>query len=70
MKKDDEKILLWCLITFVVTALLLLCVLSSASIYQQQIDVDTEQLNEMLDYHLSQGRDAVIEDGYIVIKTN
>lgn len=31
---------------------------------------DQRQLDEMVDYHRSQGRNAVIEDGYIVIKTN
>lgn len=28
------------------------------------------QLDEMVDYQRSQGRNAVIEDGYIVIKSN
>jgi hypothetical protein len=29
---------------------------------------DQRQLDEMVDYQISQGRNAVIEDGYIIIK--
>lgn len=53
-------------------ALLLVTFLAVVSYYKfsDKESVEQRQQNEMIDYQRSQGRNAVVEDGLVIIKTN
>lgn len=53
-------------------ALLLVAFLAVVSYYKfsDKESVEQRQQNEMIDYQRSQGRNAVIEDELVIIKTN
>lgn len=51
-----------------VMIILLSCAIVVVKCLEKEEDTDEKQLQEMVDYHRSEGRNATIENGYIVCK--